>query len=166
MRIDPITAGSVAGELAAGPGRGSGRRAYRGRGLAQPIRNAEGASLYDLRDELHAAARDAIASSGSTKAPVAVQDAIDRVLEENGFDVAEVRDALRGRGRAKGMERRIAADASLPGPASGVPDQAEELRDVSTSALEPPELAPGPAEMLVQSLLADLRPGSLVSVYA
>lgn len=191
MRIDPSMVAAVSGginEATAAGGRPS--RQERAPAADARIENAQGVTLYDIRGELAEAARDALASAGTEQAPASVEDALTTVLEENGFDVAEVLAALRGRSatfgegglREAAVEARSerpgvplptneeppppAVDTSLPGPEFGVPELDLAGGDSVPQTAPSGFVAPDPADILVDAMMADLQPGSLVSIYA
>ncbi len=63
------------------------------------IRNEEGQSLLDIRDELKSAVQGAMQDfDGSGDPRAAIQDAIQSTLESNGFDPAEVKGAMKDSG--------------------------------------------------------------------
>lgn len=184
MRIDPSMVGIVSGGLGeSGAGGERTTRATRGPSSDSRVFNEQGQSLYEVRGELTAAAREALSSSASGQASPSVDEAIDRALEDNGFDAGAVRAALRGRselrdvaeapGRTPGVPvlpeeppPPPQVDVSLPGPDFGVPDPDSGGVGLEGLAIQAPVVSPDPADILVDALLTDLQPGSLVSVYA
>jgi hypothetical protein len=59
---------------------------------ARSIQNADGQSLYDIRDQLQEAVRSAMKSGDAGQ----VREAVQSTLEANGFDPSAVREAFRG----------------------------------------------------------------------
>jgi len=60
------------------------------------ITNDQGQSLLDIQDELQTAIQDALNSVQGGNAGQAVQKAVDSTLEQNGFDVSQVKSAMLG----------------------------------------------------------------------
>ncbi|MBX2804286.1 MAG: hypothetical protein KTR31_41880 [Myxococcales bacterium] len=121
----------------------------RGVGLGQ-IRNTEGQSLFDIRDQIRAAAHEAMGSDGPRPGlGRAVGQAIRETLTANGFDADAVAEAVRnrpprglafGRGRPFGLSvARVSAPPPPPdvAPEPEVADPPVALPDVqSTSSVK------------------------------
>ena len=109
---------------------------------ASSITNEQGQSLFDIRDELKNAIRDALENhDGSESLRSTIEGAIHSTLEDHGFDPAEVKSAMQD----AGFDPR----AGRPG-ASG------------SSGFQPAALldSGGTEEDLIQSFLQQLRAGS------
>lgn len=118
------------------------------------ITNESGQNLTEIRGELREAVRGALqASGGSGDVRSAVEAALDETLEANGFDPAEVKDAMRDAGGPRGLVGR--GGPPHGGPAGG------RLADFNPAAL----LENGASEEdLVQSFLGQLRAGAQLDV--
>lgn len=118
-------------------------------GQLSSITNDQGQSLLDIRDQLKEAVQAALADyDGSGDLRSTVQDAIGSTLEANGFDPAEVKDAMRDAGLDP---RRVMR--GLAGAAPGVDGGFDPSMILGKGGSE---------EDLVQAFLQQLRAGANV----
>lgn len=113
-----------------------------GSSAMQSVKGADGQSLIDIREDLQSAVQDAVQGfDGSGDLKAEVQSAIQSTLEENGFDVDEVKNA---------MESSFGASTMSFDPASMLMNSGGPSR----------ALGGGMGESFVQSFLEQFRAGA------
>lgn len=121
------------------------------------IRNEQGQSVLDIRDQLQAAVKDAVAGfDGEGDLRSTIEGAVQSTLQDNGFDAASVRDAFGGSGSGFG------AGALPPGLPGGLGGGAFGGGSLGGPSFDIASILGGETteEDLVQSFLQQLRPGS------